>query len=254
MALETYSTIRRGGKTALVRTEWREGLESVLLDSAGRVAQTGGGRAPVERFAFDGGRGVLKTYHRGGAMGRVVRESYLLVNRARRELRMLDFLFDAGLPVPEPLGALWLRRGPILRGALATRELDAIDLISAFKERGALESALLKTAGRAIRALHDEGVFHADLNARNILVSEAHAYVIDFDNARHFSYLNQFQRACNLLRLRRSLQKNGIPGSVFETICSGYGIQSFPSWLDGIYRVKGALSDLTRGHKHSHAS
>ncbi|MBX7259316.1 MAG: phosphotransferase [Candidatus Hydrogenedentes bacterium] len=254
MALETYSTIRRDGKTAFVRTEWRESLEAVLFDNAGRTAEGHGGRAPVARFVFDGGRGVLKTYRRGGVAGRVLRESYLLANRARRELNLLDFLYDAGLPVPQPLGAMWQRRGPVFRGALATRELPAQDLIAAYTEKGHLEDSVLKHAGRAVRALHDEGVFHADLNARNILVSDAHAYVIDFDNARRYSYLNQFQRACNLLRLRRSLQKNGLPGPVFEALCSGYGIQSFPSWLDGVYRVKGALSDLARRRKPSHAS
>lgn len=254
MALETYSTIRRGGKTAFVRTEWRESLEAALLDNAGRTARSEGGRAPVERFVFEGGRGVLKTYRRGGAVGTVLRESYLLVNRARRELRLLDFLFDAGLPVPQPLGAVWQRRGAVLRGSLATRELPALDLIVAYAEQGRLGADVLKHAGRAVRALHDEGVFHADLNARNILVSDTHAWVIDFDNARRFSHLNQFQRARNLLRLRRSLQKNGIPGGVFQALCSGYGIQSFPSWLDGLYRLKGALSDFTRGRKPTHAS
>lgn len=254
MAIETYSIIHRDGKTALVRTEWRESLEAALFDGAGHTAQHGGGRAPVVRFVFDGGRGVLKTYRRGGMVGRVMRESYVLVNRARRELTLLDSLYGAGLPVPQPLGALWQRRGPIFRGALATRELPARDLIAVLSEQGSLDAGLLRQAGRAVRALHDEGVFHADLNARNVLVSDSHAWVIDFDNARRYAYLNQFQRACNLLRLRRSLQKNGIAADVFDTVCSGYGIQSFPSWLDGVYRVKGALSDVARRRKPSHVS
>jgi len=60
--------------------------------------------------------------------------------------------------------------------------------------------------GQTLRRFHDAGFFHADLNARNILLDpEGGVYVIDWDRGR-VRPPGRWARA-NLARLRRSLVK-----------------------------------------------
>lgn len=63
------------------------------------------------------------------------------------------------------------------------------------------------TTGACLRRFHDQGVVHADLNARNILISgDNRVYLIDFDRARIRAGARSLFQA-NLKRLQRSLQK-----------------------------------------------
>ena len=52
---------------------------------------------------------VLRTYLRGGFVANVMQSSYLYLGkqsvRSFAEFRLLDTLFDRGLPVPEPVAA-----------------------------------------------------------------------------------------------------------------------------------------------------
>jgi 3-deoxy-D-manno-octulosonic acid kinase len=60
----------------------------------------------------------------------------------------------------------------------------------------------------AIFAMHEAGVWHADLNAYNILLDpQGKAWLIDFDKGRVRPLLSAERRRGNLLRLRRSLVK-----------------------------------------------
>ena len=176
---------------------------------------------------------------------------------------MLDRLAASGFTAPEPLGAVWERNGIWLRGALATREIEAEDLAHAVRKSGSLPTELLRRTGETLRQMHELGVYHADLNARNILLGRNGVYVIDFDNARDLmcgprghggqNGLSAMACARNLLRLRRSIDKLGLPARVFDLICEGYGTASLPAWLDYLYRWKGVLSDLASGRVRSHA-
>ena len=64
-----------------------------------------------------------------------------------------------------------------------------------------------RKVGSVVRRFHQRGVFHADLNAHNILLDKSgEVYLIDFDKCR----LRKTQRSWqlkNLNRLRRSLNK-----------------------------------------------
>jgi 3-deoxy-D-manno-octulosonic acid kinase len=65
----------------------------------------------------------------------------------------------------------------------------------------------LETIGACLCRFHEEGVYHADLNARNILLSDSgRVYLIDFDRGALRSPSNSWRRA-NLERLKRSLEK-----------------------------------------------
>ena len=161
-----------------------------------------------------------------------------------REFRTHVVAYNAGLPVPEPLGVYWQRRGLAFRGALITRALNARTLKEAIAANPSSPTAL-REAGIAIHHMHEVGIEHADLNIDNIMVDATRAYLLDFDNARIHKKLGRIARAKNLLRLRRSIRKSGMPDSVFDGIRAGYGAVRIPWWLRVAYGVKATLGDVT---------
>lgn len=170
-----------------------------------------GGRGTPWLVQGDFGEAVLRHYRRGGLIGRLVSDRYLYSGQARvrslREFELLAQLWRQGLPVPRPLLAGWRREGVFYRADLMTLRVPRARTMA---ERLA-ESAPIPWAkiGRAIAGFHLAGVFHADLNAHNVLVdAEDRVWLIDFDRGRLRVPAQDWQRA-NLRRLRRSLDKLG---------------------------------------------
>jgi 3-deoxy-D-manno-octulosonic acid kinase len=62
--------------------------------------------------------------------------------------------------------------------------------------------------GAEIARFHAHGVYHADLNAHNILLTDASVWLIDFDRGELRHPARAWQQA-NLARLKRSLLKIG---------------------------------------------
>lgn len=102
--------------------------------------------------------------------------------KAEREWKGSKRLWEAGVAVPEPLA--WGRDGLLggacvyvaqaLQGARAMGELDGEEL-----------EGLLPEAARAIKAMHDVGVFHKDLHGGNVLVKGEMVYLTDLHRHRH---------------------------------------------------------------------
>ncbi|MCP4644327.1 MAG: 3-deoxy-D-manno-octulosonic acid kinase [bacterium] len=250
--MEPFEQIEERGWTALVRREWSASLRAALIERRGCTPLEKGGRGTVDQFEFEGGMGVLRTYRRGGLVRHFLKDSYFLSNRPLKELRVLQALHDGGLAVPEPLGAAWRTRGGWYRGLLATRRIAGENLIDALTGRKDDAERDLSEVGQLICRMHDLGAFHADLNARNIMTGPEGVYLLDFDNARLETKLSGLNRTRNLLRLRRSLEKNGFGGRPFAAICEGYGLDSLPWWLDALYALKGRASDAMSGRSGTH--
>ncbi|HOZ50066.1 MAG TPA: lipopolysaccharide kinase InaA family protein [Candidatus Hydrogenedentes bacterium] len=247
--LRDYVECREGPWKALVRRDCADVVAAALIEGRGCEAAFEGGRGTLLRFAYPDGYGLIRRYLRGGVLRHVLRDAYLFGNRPLRELLLHSFVYDAGLAVPKPLGAAWRRAGVVVRGAIATHEVDAVDLAT-YAERHPTEAT--EAAGRCgalIRQMHDLGVWHADLQVRNILVGTNTEYLIDFDKARVLGGLDALQRARNLFRLRRSIEKNGLSRALFQAICEGYGAEALPEWTGRIYRAKGAVSDALAGRE-----
>lgn len=165
-----------------------------------------GGRQAA--WFVDGAHGpaVLRHYRRGGLRARLGRESYLWLGQARvrafAEVRVLAHLCTAGVRVPGPLGAIYWRAGALYRTAILIARIAGAQALA-----GRLDRADPAAVARAIAAMHDAGVWHADLNAFNILFDDQdRVWLIDFDQARLGTVSAQGRRN-NLLRLRRSLVK-----------------------------------------------
>ena len=62
--------------------------------------------------------------------------------------------------------------------------------------------------GATIKRFHNENIYHADLNAHNILLSNERIYLIDFDKGQKMSSTaSSAWKQDNLARLQRSLNK-----------------------------------------------
>lgn len=201
--------------------------DPVLLrpDAYGTSAQPvqAGGRAAAWFVAGAGWQGVLRGYRRGGLVARISREAYLWQGEERtrpfREFRLLAAMRAQGLRVPAPLAAGYWRGGLIYRAAILIERIPDVRPLAQ-----ALEPAACEAAGRAIAAMHAAGVWHADLNAYNILLDAAgDAWLIDFDRGTGGG-VSAPARQANLDRLKRSLVKvAGEPGAAaWDRIVAAY--------------------------------
>ncbi|MFV0282482.1 MAG: 3-deoxy-D-manno-octulosonic acid kinase [Castellaniella sp.] len=185
----------------LAREDWFDARrpDAVPVGEGGRQAA----------WFVDGRHGpaVLRHYRRGGLRARLGRESYLWLGesrvRAYAEVRVLAHLRQAGLRVPDPLGvAYWRQDAFFYRNAILISRIDGAQALA-----GRLDRAEPAAVAQAIMAIHAAGVWHADLNAYNILFdADDHVWLIDFDRAR-LGPVSPADARKNRLRLRRSLVK-----------------------------------------------
>ena len=177
--------------------------------------QGGIGRAPVVYFSQAGKSFVLKHYFRGGAVASILKDRYLGFNviksRAFREFRLLKKMNRLGLPVPIAVAAHANKGALSYRADLITEELKRTETLSDVLSNRVLADENWQKIGRCIKRFHQHDIYHADLNARNILLTKSlEVYLIDFDN----SYIRTGSRfgsgawkITNLSRLKRSLLK-----------------------------------------------
>lgn len=156
-----------------------------------------------------GGRYVLRHYRRGGLLAKFSPDRYAFASedatRPFVEWRLTYAMHRAGLPVPAPVAAAYRREGSSYTGDIITERLATVGSLADCLRKGALSVLAWISIGRCIRRFHDFGVCHADLNARNILLSEEQVYLVDFDRCQLRA--PGLWRDGNLVRLRRSLEK-----------------------------------------------
>jgi 3-deoxy-D-manno-octulosonic acid kinase len=239
-----HSFIEKNARSGYVLSAEAKCVTGALFDGTGCTVDAAAGRGQVSRFPLESGEGVLRHYRRGGLIAHISHERFL-GNRMLAEFRVHVALYQRGFPVPEPLGVIWEQRGLFFRGAIATRSLEAVTLLEYLSGPEAQREVLV-LCGRRIRELHDLGVWHADLQVKNIMTDGAQIWLLDFDNARMGKPLSGQARARNLLRLRRSLEKHRRSLDNFDSILEGYGKLGLPRWLSGLYRIRGIVSDTLR--------
>ena len=163
----------------------------------------------------------VRPYVHGGLLAPLTGDRFSGDGRFAAEVAVLAACAAAGVPVPEVLGyvsrsvsravGLGLRKGWLL-----TREVPgAVDLLAYLADAAPSErQGVLRTAGQACRALHDEGVEHPDLHWKNLLVAAPdRVLVLDLDGARaHAEPLDQESRRRALLRCDRYAAKQAARG------------------------------------------
>jgi serine/threonine protein kinase len=141
----------------------------------------------------DGSTALFRCYRHGGLFRSLTGKWFFSwPPRPFRELSITEELRRRGVPTVEVFAACVEKiRGPFYRGWLVTRQLDEardlwVGLQSGFCQSVGID-ATLKAVAASIRRMHGEGVYHRDLNLKNILIrstgSGAESHVIDFDKA-----------------------------------------------------------------------
>lgn len=226
--LEDGAAIHDARLGARYTPDW---LDADWWQAAGRVSARGSGRGEVLFVESDAGPAVLRHYRRGGLVARLNRDRYWYqgVERTRpfREFRLLAWASARDLPVPAPLAARFQRRGPWYVADLLTAAIPGTHSLSQELSRapGQVPWAAI---GAAIARLHGAGVFHADLNAHNVLLDGTRAWLVDLDRGERRQPAAAWQQA-NLARLLHSLRKLGAAERVpaFEreawpTLCAAH--------------------------------
>ena len=171
-----------------------------------------GGRGGVAIIATPVGECVLRHYHRGGLVASLMGDRYLWTGADRTrpvaEFRLLAEVASLGLPAPAVVAARYCRRGLLYSADLITRRIADASTLAECLAAGRLDGELAEESGALVARFHRAGVWHADLNAHNVLVAPDDLYLIDFDRGRLRTPARAWQQA-NLLRLRRSLVKLG---------------------------------------------
>jgi len=171
-----------------------------------------GGRGGIAVIATTAGECVLRHYRRGGMVAALMGDRYLWTGADRTrgfaEFRLLQALAKLELPAPQVVAARYQRVGLYYRADLITRRIPETQTLAGSLAGGRLDPELAQEVGALVGRFHRVGVWHADLNAHNILVASSALYLIDFDRGRIRSP-GQGWRMANLQRLRRSLFKLG---------------------------------------------
>ncbi len=196
-----------------------------FFQNASEEGNTYTGRGTVKILTVPGPgseRVVVRQYRRGGTIRKLIPDLYLGASRPFRELWLTDQALKRGIPTAEIVAAchkevLW----GLHRGLLVSKEIkngrDFVTYLEGLgepvsRERIKEKRNVIAAVGRLVRRMHDAGIFHGDLNLKNILVQvndngAVQAYLIDFDKSVIKKRLSERKRRQNLMRLNRSVEK-----------------------------------------------
>jgi len=240
-----YRLIKDGKATLAVKDPYAEALlkqgiarpERLLskLD-AHVVCHRGRGAAPaVPLEGLPGQQMIIRKCFRGGMLRFINADIFVGSSRPFRELAVAVRAAGCGIPTAETLAAISLREGgPLCRCYLISKKLSGCaDLAThlATERRRSPESflrakrTLLCRAAGIIRSMHENGLYHGDLNIKNILVEAEHPdklYVIDWDKSFFKNRLSRAARSSNVRRFCRSMAKHaaqGLPLNERDRLC-----------------------------------
>jgi hypothetical protein len=194
-----------------------------------------GGRGPVYAMPIGGIAAVVRHARHGGLLARLTGDLYLAPTRAPYELATSIRLREAGVATPEVLAYARYRVGP--RAAAGRGGLRRVDIVTREIPGGCNLAACLSPIGadgnalgvasrdrrpavwEAVRALIDAmsrvGAYHADLNVRNVLITDADgsapiAHALDIDRVIWRRPGDPAVARANTARLDRSARKEGL--------------------------------------------
>ena len=155
---------------------------------------------------------VIRRNCHGGLLRGLTGEFFLYPTRSPLELATALRLAAAGIATPEVIAyAIYPAAGMFARSDVMTRRLPKGDDFPAAWKKGGKEGrdALLAVLARLLVSLADAGVWHADLNLKNIYISatgaDLTAYLLDVDRVTFPVVTDIADR--NFRRLARSARK-----------------------------------------------
>jgi 3-deoxy-D-manno-octulosonic acid kinase len=215
-----FSTFKVGRREIVIHRDIASRAAEILrkLGELRSAVEAGAGNRG-SAFQIDLGDGLelyARRGRRGGMIASILSDVYVgLAPRPLTELAVTIEAMRRGIPVAEPMGAMIERVGPALyRGFFLTRAVRGMTLWEFVKtdDDPTVRAHVLGQARAAIGTMHEKGLFHADLNLHNLLVTRARESftltIIDLDKARLFDApLSSAMRRANAARLMRSARK-----------------------------------------------
>lgn len=172
---------------------------------------------------------IKKHYIRKGLMtflGDLYLNSSIQSSRSYLEFLLLNSLHKNGFPTCRPIMG-WITKNKFTYTAnLITEYIPSINLKN-YIEQNKMEKKDWHTVGVLIAKLHQQNVFHGDLNITNILVNENDGelekfLLIDFDKSKQ-KFMTYKDKQSNLNRISRSLKKNKLfDENNFNVLLEGY--------------------------------
>lgn len=154
---------------------------------------------------------VVRRNQHGGLLRALTGEYFITPTRAPLELATSLRLAAAGIPTPEIVAYAIYPAGILARSDVMTLRLpEGDDFPAAWKKRtGAERDSTLVAVARLLSDLASAGAWHADLNLKNIYISNDKggpaAYLLDVDRVTFPGGSDIFDR--NFRRLARSARK-----------------------------------------------
>ena len=247
----SFKQVRHGSTIAIVRDDLLPRLDALVLEgNTESLDPTGlagrGSIGAVPRLLVDGSRVLVRQAKRGGLVGHLIPDVFCGRCRPFRELQVAERARARGVPTPGVVAATRTTLfGPLYRGAVYTKEIAGTsDLHSYFASLAERPDAAslrrkrdtLREAGRVVRGAHDAGLYHGDLQLRNVLVrhdATPAVFLVDLDKAGWREPLPRVSRMMNLLRLSRSAAKAARSGLCITRT-------DMVRFLEGYTRVEGA--------------
>jgi len=227
-----YNLIEQEKRAFIVKDDWKEKLLSVgiadpdfFLKQSLPKEENYFGRGALKIIALPGEeneRIVIRHFQRGGIIQKFIPDLYFGESRPLKELWVGCWAKEKGVPTADIVAACHNKVfGKLHQGDLVTREIKhGKDLATYLKEleqpltkEKVLEKrSVIKKVGALVRSMHEAGIFHGDLNLKNIILQTTDpqnikGYLIDFDKSFVKSHLKENLRTRNLLRLNRSTEK-----------------------------------------------
>jgi len=245
MLLPGWVERKRGAFSLLARADLAEALEALGALETSRPEQWRG--EVLARFV---GRGapiamqvrdqvlVIKELRHGGLLAPVTQDWFLSSDRLRSTLELTAHLARQGTAVAE---IAFLREervlGPLRRLVMGTVLVaGSEDLL--VRLRAGRARPLMRDLGALVAGMHEAGVFHADLNLKNILVAERLS-LIDLEASACHDGVPRRLRVSNLERLLRSAAKNDLLGRTVTLtdvvrFLQGYDAARWKEWFASV--------------------
>jgi tRNA A-37 threonylcarbamoyl transferase component Bud32 len=224
-----FSTLTKGGITLYIKKEYEHRLSAKDIDmlfnlhkDSDKLKVSYHGRTPCKTLImenFDNESFVVRDYWHGGLFGKILRGIFWDRLRPLRELSICEAAGNSGIKTSEVIAIVKNRiLGPVYKCRLVSKEITgAIDLMELLlnPEENKLvvrKRQIISKAAKAVKEMHDAGIYHADLHLKNILVQSAaggkvNVYIIDLDKSRQYEEISLHKRMRNIMRLDRSVEK-----------------------------------------------
>lgn len=224
-----FSALNKGKITLYVKKEYEYRLSAQDMDKlfnlykdAEKLNVSYHGRTPCKTILMESLNNesfVVRDYWHGGLFGKILRDFFWDRLRPLKELSICEVASKSGVKTTEVIAIVKNKiMGPLYKCQLVSKEITcAIDLMVLLLNPEKIQfiaqkRQIINKVAKAVKEMHDAGIYHADLHLKNILVQfaeggEINVYIIDLDKSKQQEKISIYKRMKNIMRLDRSVEK-----------------------------------------------